>query len=906
MLFQSGVDLHNRVPQGEGHPVYRLMRNLALSDQNELRRRRAMEWRQDLLVSADSLGTGLSEGWDVGYTPNVGSLPAVSTSLRQPLALWLPTFGGTQGDNFTRGGRSFAAIMKCASGDLMLTLGDSNTHPTNNNPVYVALPAHPRRPQAVNWRGGLWIACGGGVPLPTASAALGPLFINPATGLVRVGRYMTAQGQNALAAFAGIGVGLGDGYTHNNFYSTGSFNKACLTFRPKCIATYRGRMVVANFPADQYGAQRLNGTLFSDFLAGDKLVSSAFPDVDNIDVPRFAANGTDPWDGGGDISAARSFLIGDDGEEIIGMKELSLQQSGAMNQSALVFFKDRSVWVMTGEPLETADVGEVRGDAVFHKQPIADGCPSFETVCETPWGLIWAGHEDVYFMPNGGGAPIPIGRRIASRLENTPFDMKWRWHAAYHDGHYRLSIMAPGQKQDEPVAMQEEWRLDLRYGPPQGWNQARWFGPQVYCPIVKPGVADSVDCGLYITAKEQRAGMKPELFALALGWSTEFDKHTLVLVGLDGEETHDYACKFSPVQFRDASSAEALSVGERRVIAAEGWTHGREAEVTTGGTSLVGVPPWTNNFGDTVADSGATWTVGGRVAVPANFVSRDVIDGEDAIPTTRGNEVVVMLKSMELPASELNRSVQFRGLEVGAGCRDSMTWALLGFKDDLHQGALLESQPVSGNFILGRTGVGSRVNDPIAPFSKYVDGSQYGNLSVGKHVSFVLAEYPYLTIAPDDRYFSFYFDANNDDAPEALLGATLDLTLTGYGFLHLSQLLDAMVAAMNAALSAASYPGTFSHDLTTNPGTCPVLPTITHSSRKWSPNSYTINFESGQADDSPALWLQLGFDPIGPGVITSGFKATHTAPHSPWQRKIPKLRIANIVAVLRSFRRPPT
>lgn len=899
-----GVDLHNRVPLGEGHPVFRWLRNLILGDQNEGIRRKSMEWRQDLWISSDQAGSGFSSGWDGGMSPQTGTMPAGLTGARQPLCLWLPAFGGTSVDNYTVGGRSFVTIVGCASGGHLLHAGDANSSPSVLAPVYVRIPAHTRRPQSVNWRGALWVACGDAVPNPTA-AALGSAFVTQPTGLVRLGRYTNAQGLRVMAAFEGMSVDLSIG--HQNMFTTATTAQACRTFRPKVIGTYRGRMVVANFPEDQYGMSRVNGALFSDFLPGTRVVSATFPSIDNVDVPRFASNGLDPWDGGGDSSAARSFLIGDDGEEIIGMKELSLQQSGAMNQSALVWFKDRSIWLQTGEPLETADLGAVQGDSAFHRQPINDGCPSFETVCETPWGLIWAGHEDVYFMPNGGGAPVPIGRRVASRLQNTPFDMKWRWHAAFHEGHYRLSIMAPGQKQDEPVAMQEEWRLDLRYGPPADWAQARWFGPQVFMPMTKPGTADAVDCGLYITAKEQRTGMKPELVALALGFSPEADRHTVVLAGLDGEDSYDYTCKFSPNQYRPVSAPDSLSLNEKRVITAANWVHGREPKVTVAGTSGDNEPAWVDDFATNVTDNAVTWAPGARVAVPGNFVTRDISDGEDAIPASRGNEVLVMLKTMEMGASEVNKDITLRGVEVGASARDSMTWALQSLADELHAGSLLEAKSVSGNFILGRAALGTRLNDPMAPFVKYVDLTGSGGLLPGKHVRFSLAEYPYITVSDADLAFSFYFDANNDNTPELLVGATLDVS-GGYGFSSLKTLLDAVVAAMNASLTAGGLGGTFTHNLTTNPGTCPVVPTITHSTREWKPNSLTVSFVGFTASESPSLWLQLGFTAIGPGVAPGHFpyQTVHTAPHSPWQRKTPKLRITNVVMTTRSFRRKPT
>ena len=884
-----GVDRHNRVPQPNG-PMLRSTRNLVLDDQNELVRRKSMEYKQDVAVlSATSGGAFAAAG---GATQV--SLPTSASNPKQPLCLWLPRYGGTPAHYQTALGRALAVVFRGSAQDLLLGIDGIS--------IARRMPAHPRRPQAVDWRGGLWIACGDAVPDPLISAYT---TANPATGLIHVVKYVDALGVMQTQVFSGMGVQIsGSGY--GALLTDATLSDACAAFRPRVIGTYRDRLVMANFPDAAYGGQRRNGILFSDSLSGSRTnpwnstIAPLLPGHGTYDIPIFGSDGVDPM-------TTRLFLVGEDGEEIIGCKEISLQQSGAMNQSAYLILKDRSTWLMTGEPLTTDELGTVAGDAAFIKQPIEDGCASNETICETPWGIIWAGHEDVYFMPNGGGAPTPIGRRIAKQLLNTPFNLKYLWHASYHDGYYRLAIMAPGQRQEDPVAMEEEWRLDLRYGPPADWTQARWFGPQVFQPIASPnGEADDIYRGTFIQAVEKRAGFKKELFALQIGAGPSLDNYGFVLCGLDGEDTKDWSCLFSSTTYRAAATQESLSLNEKRVVSEADWLYGRQKMVTVAGTSQLSEPDWTDNY-TPVTDGGVTWQSDGKVAVPGNFNSLVVNDGEDALPTSRGNEVLGFIRSMELPANMLGRDVMFRGLEVGASARDCTTWALQGIRDGLHEGSLLDTQGTVSNFILGLTALDARVNDPIAPFAVWLDGKQnYDGLVVGKHVGFALGEYPYFTIGEDQLAFSFYFDENNDNSPELLVGATLDTSLTGLGFPNLASLLDVVVAAMNTALTAASLPGTFSHNLTTAPSTCPVKPTLTHSTREWTPNCYNSSFYESINGDNPSLWLQLGFDPLGPGVLDSNFTNVHTAPNSPWQRKVPKLRISSLVAVLRSFKRGPT
>jgi hypothetical protein len=697
--------------------------------------------------------------------------------------------------------------------------------------------------------------------------------------------------------------------------------------RPRVIGTYRGRMVLGNFPNDKYGGQHRNGLLFGDALPGTLLPALDQWYLTNATIPRFARAGDDtadppttaqsPWYGGQD---AREFLVGADGEEIIGVKELSLMQLGAMNQSALVILKDRSIYLMTGEPLTTDQIGDIKADSVFIKQPIADGCASFETVAETPWGLIWAGHNDVYFMPNGGGPPTPIGRRILPQLANTPPDMQWRWHAQYHDGWYRLFIMAPGQNPNLPLAMEECWALDLRFGPPQDWMQARWFGPWVYQPIGAVGGTDdgtNIYRGVYITAVEDRLGLKKELFCIQAGLGGRNDNYGWQLCSLDGEENFDWAMPFSSPEYRAAlSSEDNLSKGAKKVVVSPGWAYGRIVEVTTGGTVTgIGEPDWSTITapGDTKSDVDVTWTARGKVAVPGNWNKLTVQDGEDAFPTKRGNELVVAIRTMELSAAMENRDVQLRGLEVGATKADAQTWAFAPVRDGLHGGVALKYNGSAGNLRLGAAGGGAldtRINDPISPFAFWVDADQYGLLTVGKFVSLLLCEYPYYTFRADGLVFSYYFEVSPgvyDLYPATLatsgVGQGQDPLLNGTGY----GIYDLIVSALNTSLAANGLPGAFTHNMTSDPATCPAKPTITHSTNKWIPNCYTdpATYESAADGDSPEVWLGIGFDPVGPGVIDPNFTRINVAPYSPWARKVPKLRIANLVVVTRSFKRGP-
>lgn len=908
--FHLGVDRHNRVPLGDGHPMLRATRNLMLDDRNELVRRNAMEYRK-LLIRSDQSSGGLFGGVSAGSTEDGAT---GGRTPQDPLCLWLPPFTGTVINIDGSLTRSAFSVFDCVGGTRLLVAdGESTIAPMPSVSRY--------KPQAVMWHGALWIVVG--------DACINKCYAhdNPNTGIIRVGEYTPNNGVPTLDVTEGMGVDISGSWI--TLFSDGALGQDAAMLRPKVIGTYRGRMILGNFPKDSYNQPHRNGFIISDFLPAGPSYGSGALSLVSADVPVFAAGGTSPWYSGQD---GREFRVGDDEEELVASRELSLMQLGAMNQSCNVFFKDRSIWVMTGEPLSTVDVGAVKGDAVFIKQPLADGCASAETIAETPWGPIWAGHEDVYFMPNGGGAPIPIGRRIAKQLANTPPDMQWRWHAVYHKGWYRLFIMAINQRQDAPLLMEECWCLDLRYGPPQDWTQARWFGPQVYQPIGAPnGHADDIYRGVGPTAVDLRAGVKPELFSIQPGMDGgpgDADVYAWVMCGLDGEETRDWSCPFGPLQTRAAGSAETVELGELRIMADTSWPYGRFFKCVGAGTSDTGELDMggLDAQGESFNDGGVSWQFQGKVAVPRTWNRMDTNDGEDAFPTNRGNEILFGIRGMEFGAEQENRMVQLRGLEIGATRADDETFVVTATKDGLHEGATLRYRYGVGNFRLAQTALGERINDPIAPFTIWVDSpTGYAINPLGQHVSFMLHEYPYFTLWATSIPFSFYFDADENaesvspfppftvtpaNTTELLVPAVLTLGLGTQGFYPGQEtafgggLLDAIVAAMNQALLDNNLPGSFSHNMTGVAATDPVRPAITHSTNNWAPNCYAYNFESSQDGDSPRLWLELGFEAVGVG-IGSDYRKTIVAPFSPWAAKVPKIRIANLSVITRSFRRGP-
>lgn len=890
--FHLGIDRHNRVAQQNG-PFYESLRNLVLDDQNDLVRRKAMNYREVLVGTATGGDTSL-----IAANPPSG-LPASVSAPVMPLCLWLPEFPLSN----ALGVRPTVTAYRCANQTLMLMVDDVTRS--------VGLPRNSRRPQAVEWQGALWVVAGDGIAVPNNDNAQATL-----SGLVRIGQYLDGAGRPVASILSGAPFFLG---------AAVSGHAAALTAfqRPKCINTYRGRVVIGNFPDDQYNQPRRGKMLISDGPGSGPAAGnfdSVALGVTGRDVPNFQSlvDGAEV-----DPLTSRDLVVGNPAEDIIGFKEISLQQSGAMNQSALLILKEKSVWLATGEPLESSDLGDPRGDFSIIKQPISDGCASNETVCETPWGVIWAGHEDVWFMPNGGGAPTPIGRFISKEFRHTPQELRYLWHASFHEGYYRLAIMSPGQNVSDPVAMENQFWLDLRYGPPQDWTQARWFGPQMYQPIISPNCAETdIQRGTYCMAVEKRAGFTIELFSVQLGWYTIKDstggKYAFILAGLDGDDVRDWTCEFSPNEWvvkgstLDTTGA-SMSLRRATIGGAPGqaaasdtiWAHGRIkvpfSELTMG-AGAGDEPDWTDDTSNTT-DGSATWADGGKIAVPSTDQNLSAHEGSDGVAGTRGNAILAFLKTLELDGGRKDLFKQLRTIMLVGSAYESMRWDIRGRSHALEQSDTQREVEAFGGMPLGATALDAAaqsdigMNDADTAFLMTLDTAS--KFTVGRTVSFELSELPGFVIRAADLSFSFFVDRTGSNS----YGGNIVGTLTEQFYADWGALLTAVCTAMQAACVAESVDplGTFTPNETVAVGASKArLPRITNtggSARNWYPL-----VASGDAvlHALGSMWRQMGF------ADYSGNYTIRTAPYSPFARKIGKLRLSSLEATARLFKRGPT
>lgn len=281
---------------------------------------------------------------------------------------------------------------------------------------------------------------------------------------------------------------------------------------PRVAAVYRNRTLWANF-----GAGLENYAVMSD---------PYYPEVVGVDF----------------LSAAgRNFFVGArDGDEIVAAREALLTGVGSPSESALLVLRQYSSYLITGQPNLVADGAMILGDMEVNRINVDCGCSSDATLVNTPYGLLWAGWDDVWMFPQGQGIPIRVGSHIRPILQATPPELRYLWHASYFDGFYRLHLLTPGQNEGDRTAPGEEWRLDLRNGPPRSHEDARWYGPMIYLtpdPTVgdtdddEPGGSPDetrdapptyADPGVSFAIADTRPGIVPRLIGSSRGGSQFF------------------------------------------------------------------------------------------------------------------------------------------------------------------------------------------------------------------------------------------------------------------------------------------------------------------------------------------------------------------------------------------------
>ncbi len=340
---------------------------------------------------------------------------------------------------------------------------------------------------------------------------------------------------NSIYCFGGYGSGLsGKVFTTDSSTSSGvsaatfTFAGTDNTIYPATACVYRGRMVYANF-GPGYENYIVIADPYSPTVIGNNVLS---------------ANG-------------RAIAIGsDEGDRIVAVVEISQTSVGSPAESALLILKEHSAYILTGEPNWSTDTDTSR-EAIFRNLVISRisydcGCSAPSTIVRTPYGIFWAGWDDVWFFAQGA-LPVRVGSKIRPALQSTPAVARKLWQATYFGGFYRLAVFAPGTGSNtnldytvtttEITLPDHQWWLDLRNGPPQNHETAAWWGPQVYQYFqMSPGTIATSQTAVVASGTgpflvDNRPGRTPALYT-ALSWQQEDYQF---LVQYDIEDTRDYS-----------------------------------------------------------------------------------------------------------------------------------------------------------------------------------------------------------------------------------------------------------------------------------------------------------------------------------------------------------------------------
>jgi hypothetical protein len=266
---------------------------------------------------------------------------------------------------------------------------------------------------------------------------------------------------------------------------------------PKPVAMVWGTEQVTNFSPKVAGLYR-NRVVYGDLGPGfeDCIVFADPNDPLAIKTDALSANG----------SFIR--LASRPGDPVRAIVQITQSEVGNPTQSALLVLKEYSAYIITGEPFYV-DGTSGPDDMVVNRISYDCGCSSSASVVQTPYGLLWASWDDVWFFA-AGSLPVRVGTKIRPAIANTPPNSRIRWHAGYLNGFYRLAVGGEGQGPTETEQLQDQWWLDLRNGPPANHIEAKWFGPQQYKSM--DHVSFVVASGTRNMATDSRSWTEPGLY----------------------------------------------------------------------------------------------------------------------------------------------------------------------------------------------------------------------------------------------------------------------------------------------------------------------------------------------------------------------------------------------------------
>lgn len=322
------------------------------------------------------------------------------------------------------------------------------------------------------------------------------------------------------------------------------------------------------------------------------------------------------------------------------------------NQAAVFVFFKKALYTLLGQPGLSTDTDVFGSLQIVRSNVEGCGCVAQRTIAQTPYGLIWLGLDDVWFLPFGN-EPYPIGTKIRPYLQNQPPSMQYRLHAAYYDGAYRLALFKDGQGPTEYDAPSAQFWLDLRHGPPESARDAKWYGPmeynQTHCGYGLSGNSGTVKGTLGMQANNLASGDNKlyTLLSTYLGaGGTPYN--FLNLASLDGSNERDTcAIDGTPIPWQ---ASTGYSLGDQ-IIPCYGAADDEFASTiwicTQAGTSGATEPAWNGFAGALVVDNTVRWRILGDDATATSPYNTSDMSNCEAPSSQLGNGIYFKLVSKE-------------------------------------------------------------------------------------------------------------------------------------------------------------------------------------------------------------------------------------------------------------------
>lgn len=571
----------------------------------------------------------------------------------------------------------------------------------------------------------------------------------------------------------------------------------------------------------------------------------------------------DPATIGNNAYTDRRIEVGSsNGDRLVAFKEITQGDVGNPTSAALLVLKEYSAHIITGEPLLTTESGKVWGDANISRINYDCGCASAETVCTTPYGTIWAGHDDVWFFAKGS-LPIRIGSKIRPRLLGSPAGGRYLWHAAYFDGIYRLACYSPGRgpaditgflsDPEDTSLPDEQWWLDLRGGPPQSHKDAQWWGPQIFKRRYLYYSANSIANNAPMVV-DKRPGQDPALLAV------EVCDSTYQLVQYDKNTERDLA---HPTNYGEDDASINRGVAFPLGFLAR-FGYGNTWEVTTAGGATAGVAPAAladvaSKIGDTVVDGAVTWTLRAFGWSPG---------------WVEGTEIEMDILGKEMDAGDEMVDKIYDGTEIELWTSRTQRLSADVILDGGKETKTSAEDVVQTGFRIGVSQLDQKIIS--RRFQSFLLDPNPGGRTTGAIIQHRLYDTAGYVLLATEMQLTFRYN-----------GVDYDLTFTDGYYADLKAVFDHIIARMNTVAA-----GGFSHsvDYSTAPSYRPI---ITHSTNQWLPLIAT--------DDAKQFWGLLGFS-----QASFSLALAQKAEVTPFRKDVADWEIAGLNHRLLLINRRPT